>query len=401
MPPTNTQSAASTRGGKASTIFMLCAILILHYVLFVFEADYQTTHVFYLHTLLLFTLPILLGSFPNLKQYHRWSLYYSIWFQLMVETWAVEYISCISFDMFIFANMEGVFQKHLKATIDGWPIPRSIYFSSWISNTKLKSYIAAHRSEENVNDNEDISDKKQPSPTTSATTTTATSRSTTTATTKIKLGYLLATTVLLITVYQDFKTKYREYVCQGNLDTFSSFDPTANYFISNPNYCMPTLSTFEWIVFQHLPFLRCYSLRKSFLRLSALYFALAWSTIPTAVVISAWQQMWHGPSSSHRIKKVHYLVFMYPLKMAALLLVMYLTSDRQEDVRGAEYSGSSLDGVRAKYLLVWFVIFRAAAKLAFGLGLIWNLYVAHSKDATAGNIHHSLQEEKEKEREQV
>ncbi|KAG0052264.1 hypothetical protein BGZ89_003256 [Linnemannia elongata] len=298
--------------------------------------------------------------------------------------------------------MEGVFQKHLKATIDRWPIPRSVYFSSWISNTKLESYIAAHRSEENVDDNEDISDEKQPSPTTSATTTTATSRSTTTATTKIKLGYLLATTVFLITVYQDFKTKYREYVCQGNLDTFSSFDPTANYFISNPNYCMATLSTFEWIVFQHLPS----SVATPSANLSSvsppLYFALAWSTIPTTVVISAWQQMWYGPSSSHRIKKVHYLVFMYPLKMVALLLVMYLTSDRQEDVRGAEYSGSSLDDVRAKYLLVWFVIFRATAKLAFGLGLIWNLYIAHSKDFTAGHIHHSHQEEKEeKEREQV
>ena len=118
----------------------------------------------------------------------------------MVETWAVEYISCISFDMFIFANMEGVFQKHLKVIIGGRPIPRSVYYSSWISNTKLESYIAAHRSEKNVDDNEDISDEKQPSPNMSATTTTATSKSITTATTKIKLGYLLATTVLLITV---------------------------------------------------------------------------------------------------------------------------------------------------------------------------------------------------------
>ncbi|KAF9279350.1 hypothetical protein BGZ88_012800 [Linnemannia elongata] len=152
--------------------------------------------------------------------------------------------------------MEGVFQKHLKAIIGGRPIPHSVYYSSWISNTKLESYIAAHRSEENVDDDDDVNDEKQPSPNTSATTTTATSRSTTTATTKIKLGYLLATTVLLITVYQDFKTKYRE----------------------------------------------------------------------------------------------------------------------------------------------------AAAKLAFGLGLIWTLYVAHSKDATAGHIHHSHQEEKEekeKEREHV
>lgn len=85
MPPTNTQSVASTRGDKASTILMLCVILILHSVLYVFEADYQTTHVFYLHTLLLFTLPILLGSYPNLKQYQRWSLYYTIC-KLMAQT---------------------------------------------------------------------------------------------------------------------------------------------------------------------------------------------------------------------------------------------------------------------------------------------------------------------------
>lgn len=303
--------------------------------------------------------------------------------------------------------MEGVFQRHVMTVTGGQPIPRGVYFSSWVSNTKLESYIAAHRSVEIVDDNEDDSDEMLPAPTTSTTTTTTASRSTTTATTKAKLGYLLATIVLLITVYQEIKTKYRDYICHHNLDSFGPFDSTTNYFILNSTYtayCITGRSTFEWTLIDRLPFLDDYlpsSLRMFFTRLPALFFALAWSTIPTTVVVKAWTQMWNSPSSSHRIRKVHYVVFMYPLKMAVLPLIMYYTADRQEDVEGADYARSSLGRARAKYMLIWFVLFRAAAKLAFGLGLIWNLYVAHSKDATAVRIHHPHQEEEKKGVEQV
>ena len=326
----------------------------------------------------------------------------------MVDSWTqgIYDIDYVNFDLFIFIHMEGIFYTHLMAITGGQPIPRSVYYSSWVSNTKLESYIAAHRSEEN-DDNENGSDEKQPASTTSATTTTTTSRSTTTATIKAKLGYLPATTVLLITVYQEIETKYMDYICYYSSDSLDPyFVPTTDDLTPNPNYpayCFSTLSTFETTLLQHFPSLDNYLYsfyRISFTRLSALCFALAWSTIPTTVVVTAWIQMWNSLSSSHKIRKVHYVVFMYPLKMAALGLVMYYTLDRREYVESADYMGSSSDGVRAKYLLVWFVLFRAATKLAFGLGLIWNLYVVHSKDATADRIHHSHQEEK-KEMEQV
>ncbi|KAF9545069.1 hypothetical protein EC957_011310 [Mortierella hygrophila] len=368
--------------------------------------NYRTTTEFYLHTLLLLTLPTLIGSFQNLKQYQRWISYYGIWLQLMADTWAIENSTYIVLDITIFTYMEAVFQHRLKAITGGQSIPRSVYFSSWVSNTRLESYIAAHRSEENADDSEESSNEKQPTPNTTGTTTTTTSRSTTTATIKAKLGYLLATTVLLITVYQDIKAQYREYICRHSWDFLDlSYASTADYVTQNPNYpayCFPTLSTFEMTLFDYSPSLyyHLYSFfYMPFTRLSALCFALAWSTIPTAVVVAAWTQMWNSPSS-YRIRKVHYMVFMCPLKMAVLLSILYYTTDRREDIEGADYSASSLDDVRAKYLLVWFVLFRAVAKLAFGLGLIWNLYVAHSKDATVDRIPFSHQEER-KEMEQL
>ncbi|KAK3812621.1 MAG: hypothetical protein JOS17DRAFT_762172 [Linnemannia elongata] len=236
----------------------------------------------------------------------------------------------------------------------------------------------------------------------STNTTMATNRSTTNETAMAKLGYALASIVLLFTVYQEIKTRYMNYICHHKLDSFfGSFDPAIKYPVLNyTTTCYPTPSTFKTTLFQHLPFLQNYltsSLSISFTRFSALCFAAAWSTIPTSVVVAAWTQMWNSPSSSYRIRKVHYVVFMIPLKFAVLPLIMYYTSDRQEEVEGADYSGSNMDGVQTKYLLAWFVLFRAATELAFGLGLIWNLYVAHSKDATAVRVRHSHQEEKKME----
>ncbi|KAG9065529.1 hypothetical protein KI688_001817 [Linnemannia hyalina] len=366
----------------------------LHKFLFDVAIDYRTTTEFYLHTLLLLILPILVGSFQNLKQYQRWISYYSIY------TWVIEDEIYILSDITIFVYMEVVFQHYLKAIAGGQSIPRSIYFSSWVSNTTFESYITAHRSKENANDNEESSNKRQPAPITTASTTTTTSRSTTTATIKTKLGYLLATTVLLVTVYQDIKTKYMDYICRDSWDFFDpSFVSTANYLTQNPNspaYCFPTLSTFEMALFRCSPSFHYHLssfFHMSFTRLSALCFALAWSTIPTTVVVAAWRQMWNSPSS-HRFRKVHYIIFMYPLKAAVLFLILYYTTDQQEEAEGADYSASSWVDVEAKYLLVWFVLFRAVAKLAFGLGLIWNLYVAHSKDATIDSIPFSHQEER-------
>ncbi|KAG0280818.1 hypothetical protein BGZ97_009349 [Linnemannia gamsii] len=113
--------------------------------------------------------------------------------------------------------------------------------------------------------------------------------------------------------------------------------------------------------------------------LSALLFAVTWSTIPTDVITTAWTQMWNSPSS--RLRKIHYFIIMYPIKLAALVLIMLYTPDEREDVAPTNYSPSPLSAFRAKYLSLWFIFFRAATKLAFGLGFIWHLYAASS---TAG-----------------
>ncbi|KAF9151980.1 hypothetical protein BG015_005951 [Linnemannia schmuckeri] len=408
MPPlASSQSASSTRGEKASMTSTLCLIFILHIYLLTFAAENWTTDELYNHTLLLLTLPMMVGSFPNLKQYQRWIAYYGIWFQLMADACAVENLPYIFFDLVIFTNMENVFRKHLKAITGGQSIPRIVYFSSWVSNTRLDSYIAAHRLEENVNDNEDNSDEQvAPTTTTTITTTTTTITTTITSTTiamtfKTKLGYLLASIVLLITVYDEVEINYTDYFCYHGPDSNGFYlDPINNYTTGNPkyaDYCHPPTSSFEKAFFQYLPIRGLPSLSVVLTRLSALLFAVAWSTIPTNVVVTAWTQMWNSPSS--RLRKVHYMVFMYPIimypiKMAAIVLIMYYTPDQRENVAPTNYSPSSLSAVRAKYLLLWFVFFRAATKLAFGMGLIWNLYTAHSNSASCRH-HHYHQEKQE------
>lgn len=276
-------------------------------------------------------------------------------------------------------NMESIFQRHLKDITGGQPVPRTVYLSSWVSNIRFENYIAAHRSDENTNNNsnnsnsnEDGGDEQTVSPTTATTT------NTTTTTIKVKLGYLLATIVLLINVYLDVNMKYKDYFCRDGPDSNRFYwDPVNNYVTTNPkysDYCFPEFSTFETAFFHYLPILsRGFpSLRLILTRLSCLLFALAWSTIPTDVVTTAWTQMWNSPSS--RLRKIHYIIIMYPIKMAALVLIMLYTPKEREDVAPTNFSPFALSAVRAKYLLLWFIFFRAATKLVFGLGFIWHLY---------------------------
>ncbi|KAG0317246.1 hypothetical protein BGZ97_005667 [Linnemannia gamsii] len=296
---------------------------------------------------------------------------------LMVDTCSENEMVFFLFDLALFMNMESIFQRHLKKITGGQSVPRTVYWSSWVSNTRIESYIAAHRSVENiVNNNEKYDSNEQtvsPNSTTTATT------NTTALKIKAKLSYLLAGIVLLVNVYREVKSNYIDYFCFHGPDASGFYlNPANNYISINPEYaayCYPPDSTLEITLRHYLPFLNTSfpSLSVILVRLSGLLFAIAWSTIPTDVITTAWRQMWNSPSS--RLRKIHYILFMLPIKVLAVVLIVRNTP-ALGDTMFSFVGRSSL--IRAEYMMYWSLVFRAAIKLAFGLGFIWNLYVAHS-----------------------
>jgi hypothetical protein len=85
------------RRERFSMVIAVVLILNFHYLLFYFARRYHTTHELYLHSLLLLTLPGLIGSLQNLRQYQRWASYYFI-------CNALSYVLCCWF-FFCFARL--------------------------------------------------------------------------------------------------------------------------------------------------------------------------------------------------------------------------------------------------------------------------------------------------------
>lgn len=296
---------------------------------------------------------------------------------MWMDTVPISYFEHIAFEMLIFTSMESIFQKHLRAVTGGVSVPRVVYFSSWVSNSRLEAYLATRQVDSNVNDNEDDSEKGTAPVTTTTTTTTKTTTITTTAMIlKAKLAYLLVAIVLFLNIYREISEKVRVTFCfHSPLAIETHLDTSLNMTVIDikpqyQSYCHPPAFTFETTLWHHLPFLYSShsSLRVILAHLSGLLFALAWSAIPTDIIITAWTQMWNSPSSY--LRKIHYVLFMLPIKFLALVLIVRYTP------KGDFSMGTS--AVRAEYQMYWYFVFSTGTKLAFGLRLIWSLYVAHS-----------------------
>lgn len=98
--------------------------------------------------------------------------------------------------------------------------------------------------------------------------------------------------------------RYQGYFCYyGPESNGFCLDPIQNAVIINPkyaDYCYPSKKTpFVILIHHYIPFLGAFpSFSFVITNLGALAFALAWSTIPTNVVIAAWAQMWNNSSTS-------------------------------------------------------------------------------------------------------
>ncbi|KAF9908670.1 hypothetical protein EC991_009598 [Linnemannia zychae] len=104
---------------------------------------------------------------------------------------------------------------------------------------------------------------------------------------------------------------------------------------------------------------------------------LVWSAIPSNVVARAWMRMWNSSSSPDRhhsrlprMRKVYYILFMLPLKITLFLLPLLTTTPKQTPIDATS--------IQPALLITWSIIFTHLVKLAFGLTLIWNLYMVHS-----------------------
>ncbi|KAG0286668.1 hypothetical protein BGZ96_009260 [Linnemannia gamsii] len=408
-PPT---SAWSRHQPKFLMANIVLQILSLHSFLFFMNTMLETTNELYLHSLLLLNLPGLIGSFQNLKQYQRWYSFYIIckgfryeghwlfFFILAVTTIILNHaltvtasttkfwlslvprdVNHIVFDMLIFISMEGIFQNHLRVITGGVSVPQIVYYSSWVSNSRLDAYLATCQVEDSVNDNEDESERDT-APAKTTTTIVTTSKTTTAMTLKTKLTYLLVTIVLLLNFYREISKKVRVNFCVHNPLAYETyFDTSLNMNVISikpqyQSYCYPPESTFETAFFHYLPLLRrgFSSFRVILAHLSGLLVALAWSAIPTDVITTAWTQMWNSPSSY--LRKIHYILFVLPINFLVSALIIRFTPGN--DFSLTLHSLLETSTVQAQYQMYWFLVFRTATKFAFGLGLIWNLYVAHS-----------------------
>ncbi|KAF9083479.1 hypothetical protein BGX23_011395 [Mortierella sp. AD031] len=106
------------------------------------------------------------------------------------------------------------------------------------------------------------------------------------------------------------------------------------------------------------------------IRATALIAALAWSNLPTQTIIRAWTRMWNSNNNTGYLRKIHYVIYMLPLKALSYYIILWNTVPAWRK----EYYRSN----RNIYLLAWTYLFGHGIDLVFGLALLWNLYAVHT-----------------------
>ncbi|KAF9151979.1 hypothetical protein BG015_005950 [Linnemannia schmuckeri] len=314
-------------------------------------------------TLLLIILPVVLGSYLNLKEHGRWFIYYLIWFQLM-SSQSKRYTHEFGFDLLLFLTMDGAYRRHLQTLIGDKVIPSRVYFSSWISDdSKLSAFLAAHRSLDPKDDDKPDDDTEQQ---TNAATTTL-------MRTRTKWLYALVTGALVLNTCVIIASNFWGYNCYLMAYTFNDFTTEDDY-KEYRNYCS---SLWRWVYNYTI---RGWPNPVTLLTIATAFLsAAAWSKLPTMTVIRAWIRMWpnnnnDGDATGRRsrmfvIKKIHYVVFIYLIKWPTHVLIEMYSIRPEEDLKASNLKQN---------LFVWEVVFCYATTLAFALAILWNLYAIHS-----------------------
>ncbi|KAH7048591.1 hypothetical protein BKA57DRAFT_492669 [Linnemannia elongata] len=305
-------------------------------------------------TLPLFILPTVLGSYINLKEHGRWTTYYVIYMQLMTSL-SEHYTLASVWDIFLFLSIDGTYRRHLQSLVGDNIIPLRVCLSSLISDdSKLSAFLAAHKIlDPNNNNNDDKKydghDEKQQT-------------ATTTSTRMAKWVYAFVIGALVLNTYLVISVKKWNYDCSRMIayDTLEN-DYEIDEYLS---YCFPS----PWRRAFRFPFLTWPHPENLVAIVTAFFCATAWSTLPTKIVIRAWICMWSNSNSDgsgderrnklFAIKKIHYFLFFYLLKMPAYGLINNASHER--------------------HLFLGALVFCSASSLVFALVLLWNLYVVHS-----------------------
>ncbi|KAF9902980.1 hypothetical protein EC991_004314 [Linnemannia zychae] len=364
-------------------------LLALH-VHFLSESFVQTS-IFLTSLLVVLPCSPVIATAGNLLELNRWMVYYAIWFQLMPERYSVAWgIPNLGSELLVFFAMELFFSKYLQKTftVGLHRVPLGVYLSSWVSNARLVSFLSFHKAveadNENANSNNqtdnNVHDQERPLPLLPTETTTTAVTSTpapTTTPSYLKYTYSIFASLLVINILLTFATRFRSYYC---------FDCSPANAYAPFLFPFPPGSEIPDDIRRHLVMNNdhmeyCYSddiipgLGLNYL--SAIVVALAWSTIPTKVVARAWMRMWNSSSTSDRhnsrlprLRKVYYVLFMLPLKITLFILPLLTTTPKQTPIDATS--------IQPALLITWSIIFTHLAKLAFGLTLIWNLYMVHS-----------------------
>ncbi|KAF9095636.1 hypothetical protein BGX29_008941 [Mortierella sp. GBA35] len=327
-----------------------------------------------IHTLNLMLLPRAIGSFLNLGDKHqRWLTYYLIWYQMMSKREDAELYFYIIFDMVLVANMDAIYNQHLTSLVGGKIIPSSVYYSSFASNSRLDAYLADHRS---VNATIEVQGKdKYPNEKQTSIiinqeglTTTATTQTTKKAT----WVYLFVTAALVLNSYLKMSTAFWSLLCMpSNHGRFLS-EESVDYLHKTHFY-----SCFLHSSYIYTPLHPSLPLPSTILiRATALLVALAWSTLPTQTIIRAWIRMWNSNNNAGYLRKIHYVIYMLPVKILACLFIEFGTTLEWQN------EDETWSSNRGAYYLAWSFLFRQGVDLVFGLALIWNLYSVHTRPGT-------------------
>ncbi|KAG0213979.1 hypothetical protein BGX33_002582 [Mortierella sp. NVP41] len=317
-----------------------------------------------INTLALVLLPKAIGSFANLKD-ERSLIYYLIWFKMMTNREKDDMIPNVLFDALIALNMDCIYRHHLTTLVGEKGLPESVYYSSFIFNSRLDAYLAEHVPLDTSEDQDEgtypneklnmtVANQELPDMT----------NSTRTKATNMTRVYLIVATAFALNTGLSMFGAYREYSC-----SYGGHYTTREYLLeffdinNKTSFCFPRRRYTYTDLHPSLPLPETIVIRTT-----ALLVALAWSTLSTQTIIRAWARMWNSNNNTGYLRKIHYVIYMLPVKALSYYLIKYNT------VPFAPDNGSN----RNVYLLVWTYLFGHGIDLVFGLILLWNLYLVHT-----------------------
>ncbi|KAG0372270.1 hypothetical protein BGX24_000476 [Mortierella sp. AD032] len=326
----------------------------------------------------------LIATVGNLMDSGRWLVYYAIWFQMMPEPYSVAWgIPNLGFEVLVFFAMEVVFLNYLKDKAGGGEkrVPLGVYLSSWVSNSRLVSYLAFHKAVEadakdnndhdNSNDNSnDHNDNERPLPP-------LPTHPTHTPNPILKYAYSSLILLFILNTLLTFAARFRAYFCFDRSPA-NAYEPYLFIYPDGDNFY--NQNERERLIMRNKYVDYCFSswdgpeIAPNYLL--PVVMALVWSAVPTDVVVRAWMRMWNSSSTSRsclrlpRLRKLYYILFMLPLKISLFLITLFTTFPKHNAI--------DKTSLQPGLLFTWSIVFTHLAKLVFGLVLIWNLYMIHS-----------------------